>query len=78
MYPVQIRPEGGIRRGHLQAHLESKGVDTRMVWTGNAARQPAFRDEAMRIDVGGLANADRVIVITSYSIHYTKLYENDK
>jgi CDP-6-deoxy-D-xylo-4-hexulose-3-dehydrase len=61
MCPVQIRPEGGIRRSHLQAHLESKGVDTRMVWTGNAARQPAFRDKPMRIDVGGLANADRVM-----------------
>jgi CDP-6-deoxy-D-xylo-4-hexulose-3-dehydrase len=61
MYPILIRPESKIRRGHLQRHLESNGVDTRMVWTGNAARQPAFRDRPMRIDPAGLPNADRVM-----------------
>jgi len=61
MYPILIRPESGIRRGHLQHYMESHGVDTRMVWTGNAARQPAFKDKPMRIDSGGLANADRVM-----------------
>src|SRR5262245_292586 len=61
MYPILIRPESGIRRGHLQQYMEGNGVDTRMVWTGNAARQPAFRDRPMRVDAGGLANADRVM-----------------
>ena len=61
MYPLLIRPESGIRRAHFQRYMESHGCDTRMVWTGNAARQPAFRDKPMRIDVGGLANADRVM-----------------
>jgi CDP-6-deoxy-D-xylo-4-hexulose-3-dehydrase len=61
MYPILIRPESKIRRSHLQQHLEANGVDTRMVWTGNAARQPAFRDKPMRIDSGGLPNADRVM-----------------
>jgi CDP-6-deoxy-D-xylo-4-hexulose-3-dehydrase len=61
MYPILIRPGSGIRRGHLQHYMESHGVDTRMVWTGNAARQPAFKDKPMRLDAGGLANADRVM-----------------
>jgi len=61
MYPILIRPESGIRRGHLQQYMEGNGVDTRMVWTGNAARQPAFRGRPMRVDAGGLANADRVM-----------------
>ena len=61
MYPILIRPESGIRRGHLQQHLEKSGVDTRMVWTGNAARQPAFKGRPMRLGAGGLANADRVM-----------------
>jgi CDP-6-deoxy-D-xylo-4-hexulose-3-dehydrase len=61
MYPILIRPESGIRRSHLQQYLESNGVDTRMVWTGNAARQPAFRTRPMRIDPAGLPNADRVM-----------------
>ena len=31
-----------------QQWMESHGVDTRMVWTGNATRQPAFRDTPFR------------------------------
>jgi len=56
-----IRPESGIRRAKLQQWMESHGVDTRMVWTGNAARQPAFRKEPHRQPPGGLPNADRVM-----------------
>jgi CDP-6-deoxy-D-xylo-4-hexulose-3-dehydrase len=41
--------------------MEQNGVDTRMVWTGNAARQPAFKKAAMRIDPHGLPNADGVM-----------------
>jgi CDP-4-dehydro-6-deoxyglucose reductase, E1 len=61
MFPILIRPESGIRRGHFQQHMEKHGVDTRMVWTGNAARQPAFKHRPMRIAAGGLPNADRVM-----------------
>jgi CDP-6-deoxy-D-xylo-4-hexulose-3-dehydrase len=61
MYPILIRPESGIRRSHLQQFMEGNGVDTRMVWTGNAVRQPAFRKLPMRIDPAGLPNADRVM-----------------
>ena len=61
MFPVLIRPESGIRRAALQEWMESHGVDTRMVWTGNAARQPAFRDVPHRVPAAGLPNADRVM-----------------
>jgi CDP-6-deoxy-D-xylo-4-hexulose-3-dehydrase len=61
MFPVMIRPESGVRRAELQAHMESHGVDTRMVWTGNATRQPAFRKIEHRVAPGGLPNADRVM-----------------
>jgi len=61
MFPVMIRPESGIRRARLQQWMESHGVDTRMVWTGNAARQPAFRKQPHRQPPGGLPNADRVM-----------------
>jgi CDP-6-deoxy-D-xylo-4-hexulose-3-dehydrase len=61
MYPIGIEPASGIRRGDFQQYMERNGVDTRMVWTGNATRQPAFRNVPMRIDAGGLANADRVM-----------------
>ena len=61
MFPILIRPESGIRRAHFQQYMEAHGVDTRMVWTGNAARQPAFKNKPMRVDAGGLPNADRVM-----------------
>jgi CDP-6-deoxy-D-xylo-4-hexulose-3-dehydrase len=61
MFPVLIRPESGIRRAELQEHMESNGVDTRMVWTGNVTRQPAFADVPHRVPDGGLPNADRVM-----------------
>jgi len=61
MFPVLINPSSGIRRADFQAWMEQHGVDTRMVWTGNAARQPAFRDRPHRVPAGGLPNADRVM-----------------
>ncbi|MGI9578769.1 MAG: DegT/DnrJ/EryC1/StrS family aminotransferase [Microthrixaceae bacterium] len=61
MFPLIIRPGSGIRRGAFQQWMERHGVDTRMVWTGNAARQPAFRDKPHRTPPGGLPNADRVM-----------------
>ncbi len=61
MFPVVIRPGSDVERGAFQAHMESHGVDTRMVWTGNALRQPAFRSIAHRVPEAGLPNTDRVM-----------------
>ena len=61
MYPFMIRPESGIQRGEFQQHMEQNGVDTRMVWTGNIARQPAFKNRRFRIHEEALPNADRVM-----------------
>jgi len=61
MFPLLIEPDSGIRRSDFQHWMESHGIDTRMVWTGNAARQPAFRDKPHRTPTGGLPNADRVM-----------------
>jgi CDP-6-deoxy-D-xylo-4-hexulose-3-dehydrase len=61
MFPFLIRPESGIRRAELQSWMEHHGIDTRMVWTGNVVRQPAFRDRPHRVPATGLPNADRVM-----------------
>jgi CDP-6-deoxy-D-xylo-4-hexulose-3-dehydrase len=61
MFPVMIRPDSGVRRSRFQQHMEAAGVDTRMVWTGNVTRQPAFKDVPHRVARGGLPNADRVM-----------------
>lgn len=61
MFPLLVHPESVIRRAELQQWMERHGVDTRMVWTGNATRQPAFRDRPHRVPHDGLPNADRVM-----------------
>ena len=61
MFPIMIKPESGVRRSLFQQHMEAAGVDTRMVWTGNALRQPAFKHIEHRAPAAGLPNADRVM-----------------
>jgi CDP-6-deoxy-D-xylo-4-hexulose-3-dehydrase len=61
MFPVMIHPSSGVRRSAFQQHMEAAGVDTRMVWTGNVTRQPAFKDIPHRVASDGLLNADRVM-----------------
>ncbi len=61
MFPILIRPESGLHRGAFQEHMERNGIDTRMVWTGNALRQPAFKGITHRAPAHGLPNADRVM-----------------
>jgi CDP-6-deoxy-D-xylo-4-hexulose-3-dehydrase len=61
MFPVLIRPESGVQRSAFQQHMEANGIDTRMVWTGNVLRQPAFKGVPHRAPAEGLANTDRVM-----------------
>jgi len=61
MFPFIIQPDSGIRRADLQQWMESHGVDTRMVWTGNITRQPMLRGQEFRVPADGLPNADRVM-----------------
>jgi CDP-6-deoxy-D-xylo-4-hexulose-3-dehydrase len=61
MFPIMLRPESGVRRAEFQQHMEAAGIDTRMVWTGNVTRQPAFKNVAHRVAPAGLSNADRIM-----------------
>jgi CDP-6-deoxy-D-xylo-4-hexulose-3-dehydrase len=61
MFPIMLASGAGISRADFQQHMEGNGVDTRMVWTGNATRQPAFKNIPHRVADGGLANADLVM-----------------
>lgn len=61
MFPFIIQPDSGIRRAELQQWMESHGVDTRMVWTGNITRQPMLRGHEFKMPGDGLPNADRVM-----------------
>ena len=61
MFPILINPSSGIVRAELQQWMESRGVDTRMVWTGNITRQPMLRGREFRVPEGGLTNSDNVM-----------------
>jgi CDP-6-deoxy-D-xylo-4-hexulose-3-dehydrase len=61
LFPVLLRPEAGVRRSAFQQHMDAAGIDTRMVWTGNVLRQPAFKGIDHRAAPGGYPEADRVM-----------------
>src|SRR5262245_27997542 len=58
-YPFVLRDD--IDRTAIQRELESRGIATLMVWTGNIVRQPGFAGIAHRAPAGGLPHADRVM-----------------
>jgi CDP-6-deoxy-D-xylo-4-hexulose-3-dehydrase len=41
-FPITIRPESGIKRRDLIAHLEQAKIGTRLLFGGNIIRQPAY------------------------------------
>ncbi len=41
-FPITVRPESGLSRTLLTAHLEAAGIKTRLLFAGNLTRQPAF------------------------------------
>lgn len=61
MYPILINPDAPIVRSEMQQWMERRGVDTRMVWTGNITRQPMLRGRTFRTPAVGLPNADCVM-----------------
>lgn len=61
MFPIRIQPASGVRRSEFQQHMERNGIDTRMVWTGNVTRQPAFDTIPHRVPSKGLPRADVVM-----------------
>ncbi len=60
-YPLMVREDAGFTRQELQRFLEDKGIATRMVWSGNILRQPAFKNTRHKAADGGYPNADRVM-----------------
>lgn len=61
---LSVRPDAGFARNEMTQYLESKNIQTRMLFAGNYLRQPAF--DEMRADpkshrvVGEMKNADYV------------------
>jgi CDP-6-deoxy-D-xylo-4-hexulose-3-dehydrase len=51
----------GIERNDMQRFFLDRGIPTRMVFSGNILRQPAFSKIRRREPSGGLPGSDRVM-----------------
>jgi CDP-4-dehydro-6-deoxyglucose reductase, E1 len=60
-YPLVITEGAGFERSELQRFLDTRGIDTRTIWTGNVARQPMLRGRRVRLPADGLPHADVVM-----------------
>lgn len=59
-FPMSVRPETGIERLDLVLFLEDRKIATRLLFSGNIARQPAYLELPTR-SVGKLENSDFIM-----------------
>jgi CDP-6-deoxy-D-xylo-4-hexulose-3-dehydrase len=59
-FPITLHDGSRIGRRELICFLDSRKIDTRLLFGGNLLRQPAYRDIPHR-RVGALTQADRVL-----------------
>lgn len=61
---ISVRPETGLNRNDVTKYIESKNVQTRLLFSGNIIKQPCFNEirgtDAYRV-VGKLENSDFVV-----------------
>lgn len=61
---ISVRPETGLNRNDVTKYIESKNVQTRLLFSGNIIKQPCFNEirgtDAYRV-VGNLENSDFVV-----------------
>ena len=61
---ISVRPETGLSRNAVTKYIESKNVQTRLLFSGNIVKQPCFNEirgtDAYRI-VGNLENSNFVV-----------------
>ena len=61
---ISVRPETGLKRNDVTKYIESKNVQTRLLFSGNIVKQPCFdeiRDSEVYRIVGNLENSDFVV-----------------
>jgi len=60
-FPLLIKESAPFNRKEMQIFLEKRGIQTRVVFTGNILRQPMCKGMNFRVVDGGCPNADRVM-----------------
>jgi CDP-6-deoxy-D-xylo-4-hexulose-3-dehydrase len=60
-FPLTIREHIPFTRRDLQVYLESRNIQTRVIFTGNITRQPGFKEIRMKTARAGYPEADKVM-----------------
>lgn len=60
-FPIMIKDSAPFSRKDFQIYLETRNIQTRVVFTGNIVRQPMCRNINKRVLSGGYPNADNVM-----------------
>jgi len=59
-FPLTVRKGAGFSKNDLVAHLESKNIETRMLFAGNLVRQPAYKGKKFE-KIGDLSGSDTIM-----------------
>jgi len=59
-FPLTVKKDAGITKNEIVSFLESRHIETRMLFGGNLVRQPAYRKRKFEV-AGSLKNSDAVM-----------------
>lgn len=59
-FPLTIKPNAPFSRYQFLKHLEDKGIQTRVLFSGNIVRHPLYREKKFKV-VGTLTQADQIM-----------------
>lgn len=59
-FPLTVKKVAPFTRYEFLKHMESKGIQTRVLFSGNITRHPAYKQLAFRVS-GALDNADQIM-----------------
>ena len=59
-FPLTVREEAGFAKNEIVEYLESKMIETRMLFAGNLARQPAYKGRKFE-KIGALSGSDAIM-----------------
>ncbi|MGK4906473.1 lipopolysaccharide biosynthesis protein RfbH [Streptomyces albus] len=71
-FVITVLPDAGFTRRDLQLHLEQHRIGTRLLFSGNLTRQPAYRSVRYRV-AGDLTHSDTVTADTLWTGVYPAL-----
>ena len=60
-FPLIVKPEAPFNRTDMQIFLEKRNIQTRVIFTGNALRQPAFKNIKKVVAKDGYPIADEIM-----------------